>query len=380
MQESVYRSAFLIARNPDPRSRLPYVLHLPVVGEREVVLATAGRWPSGKDLFCYQLDGWPDGAEVIESVPVERCWRAGTAVHLVLRRRHRRRSLFVWTASRGRPLIFWRSQTSMRGARPGIRVPQARGLERALTVAVDVHERYPWRFARHAVQTERRQLPVGDYAVLAGDRCLASVERKTVADLAGAATGGGLALTLAELGGLPHGALVVEGRLSDLIKEGQRGDVRPGWLLNLVAALQVAQPQVAWMFAETRALAEDYAYRWLAASAHAEHVVRDEPAATVREEAAAYPGPELLDAVRRQEIAREGAAEGIVWTTAAFATRCGVSAATAGKDLKALVDRGELVAEGRGRHYRAPQPPGPAAARAPVEPGADAGTPPTARD
>jgi hypothetical protein len=349
------RAPFLVGRNPDRGSRLPYVLRLPVAGEHDVILATRGTWPGTKDLFCHQIEAWPDGSEVVETVPVERCWRTGAAVHLVLRRRRRRRSLFVWTASRGRTLIFWRSQTSMRGARPGIRVPQARGLERALAVAVDVHERYPWRFARYAVHTERRQLPVGDYAVLDGDRCVAAVERKTVADLARSATGGELALTLAELDRLPYGAIVVEGRLSDLVKEGQRGDVRPGWLLNLVAALQVAHQHVAWMFAETRSLAEDYAYRWLGASAQAEHVLRDEPAGAVREDPATYPGPEILDAVRRRQIAVEEAARGVVWTTAAFAARCGVTQVTAWKDLKGLVDQGLLVTDGgrRTRRYQA---------------------------
>jgi len=159
---------FVIARNPDAKSRLPYLLRIPVQGVGNLVLVTRATWPSGKDLFCYQLEAWPEGAELVETVPVERCWRAGSAVHLILRRRQARRSLFVWTESRGRTLIFWRSRTSMRGARPGIRVPQARGLERALDVAVDVHERYPWRFARYGVQTQRRELPVGDYAVLDG--------------------------------------------------------------------------------------------------------------------------------------------------------------------------------------------------------------------
>jgi hypothetical protein len=347
---------FVIARNPEPKSRLPYLLRLPVAGEHDVILATRGRWPSGKDLFCYELGAWPEEAEVLETVPVERCWRAGVAVHLVLRRRQARRSLFIWTQSRGRKLIFWRSRTSMRGARPGIRVPQARGLERTLAVAVDVQERYPWRFARYAVQAERRQLPVGDYGVLDGDRCVAAVERKTITDLARSATAGELALTLAELDRIPHGALVIEGRLSDLVKEGRRGDVRPGWLLNLVAALQVAHPRVAWMFAETRSLAEDYAYRWLAASAHAEHVPNDGPAQAVREEPARYPGPQILDAVRRRQIALEEAAQGVTWTTAAFAARCGVTQVTAWKDLKALVDQGILVAKGdrRTRTYGTP--------------------------
>src|SRR5206468_8271804 len=83
-------------------------------------------------------------------------------------------------------------------------------------------------------------------------------------DLASAATRGQLGLTVAELGQTRHGAIVVEGRLSDVIKEADR--VRPGWLMNIIAAFQVEHPRVAWMFAETRQLAEEWAYRWLAAA------------------------------------------------------------------------------------------------------------------
>jgi hypothetical protein len=41
---------------------------------------------------------------------------------------------------------------------------------------------------RCGVRAQRRELPVGDYAVLDGDRCVAAVERKTVAKLAPGAT------------------------------------------------------------------------------------------------------------------------------------------------------------------------------------------------
>ncbi|MBX6377635.1 MAG: hypothetical protein IRY95_03725, partial [Clostridia bacterium] len=111
---------------------MPYLLRLPAGGPGggPLVLATRGTWPGAGDLFCHQLEAWPEGAEVIEEVPVRSCYRRGRAVHLVLERRHARRSIFVWTERKGRPLVFWRSERSMRAARPGIRVPQARGLGR----------------------------------------------------------------------------------------------------------------------------------------------------------------------------------------------------------------------------------------------------------
>lgn len=109
------------------------------------------------------------------------------------------------------------------------------------------------------------------------------------------------------------------------------------------------------MFAETRSLAEDYAYRWLAACAHGEHVAHEAPVAAVHEAPSPYPGPQVLDALHRRQLALQEAVQGVVWTTAAFATRCGVRPVTAWKDLKALVDQGFLVADGgrRTRRYRA---------------------------
>src|SRR5207245_8335272 len=181
----------------------------------------------GKDVFCRRLEAWPDAADIIEEVPVEACWRVGQAVHLTLRRPRARRSLFVWTRDKaGREVIFWRSQTSLHAARPGIRVPQARGLEGPLEIAVDVAERYAWRFAGHEVTLRRRGLPVGDYAVLRDDTVIAAVERKSPADLATAAVAGRLNLALGDLAKAPHAALVIEGRIGDVIKAARAGGAK----------------------------------------------------------------------------------------------------------------------------------------------------------
>jgi len=370
---------FWMGRNPNPRSQLPVLLLLPVAGERPLCLATAGTWPGPRDLFCYELPEWPEGVEPDEELPVSACWRQGQAVHLVLKRRRQRRSIFVWTKSRGRTLIFWRSRRSMQGARPGIRVPQARGLERSVTITVDRRERYAWRFADYEVETERRELPVGDYGVFHDGRLVAAIERKSVEDLAGSLTSGELALVLAELSALPRAMLVVEGRLSDLVKTTDR--VRPGWLLNLVAALQVEFPRVTWCFAETGKLAQDLAYRWLAAALRRSvSAVREGtqleafPGSRVAEtlsswpgretpsspeEAALWPPPESpsraeapLDAAGRRAEALAAAREGKVWTTREYAEHFGVGPDAARADLKALVKAGELLAEGRTRSRR----------------------------
>lgn len=260
---------FVVARNPKSDTRLPYLLYLPVAGEGPLVLATSDTWPHGRDLFCLQLgvENWPTQLEVLDTAPVQSCWRAGKAVHLILKRRQRRRSMFIWTESRGRTLVFWRTQQTMQAARPGIRVPAARGLEkRTLSVAVDHRERHPWKFPRQHARTEQRELPVGDYGVFFGDTLVAVVERKSMTDLMNAVSSGTLRMQLAELSRLPRSILVVEGRLSALVKAEKEVGVSPGWLLNVIAALQAEYPAVQWLFAETRSIAQDVAYRWLSAA------------------------------------------------------------------------------------------------------------------
>lgn len=360
---------FVIARNPDPSSRLPYLLSLPLP-HGPLVLATGDTWPATRDLYCHARDAWPDGAEVLDEVPVTTCRRNGAAIHLILARRSRRRSLFVFTEKRGRELIFWRSERTVRAARPGLRLPQARGLERGLRIAIDTRERYPWRFAGKPVDTERRRLPVGDYGVFDGDRLVAAVERKRSDELASDAVAGGLDLAMAELAALPRGAVIVEGRLSDVARSASERGVTPGWLLNLLAALQATHPSVPILFAETAKLAGDLAYRWLAAClrqvrtpqgslfqpAHLPRGAGSHARLEQRSAAASTRGHQRRDAplpaAERQRVALREAQRGTVWTGPDYAERFAVSRATALADLRALRDAGELIAEGRTRSLR----------------------------
>jgi hypothetical protein len=348
---------FVVARNPRS-SRLPFIVRLPVVGGA-VFLASREPWPGPKDVFCLPLDAWPDDPELeeVERVKVVRCWRRGQAVHLVLERRQRRRSMFVWVESKGRTFVFWRTQKTMRTARPGLRVPGARGLDETLRIAVDVRERYPWRFKNESALVEQRELRVGDYAVLEGDAVVAVVERKSVTDLRSAAVGGQLAFVLAELEGAPHAAIVVEGRLSDLLKDSH---AKPGWVLDVVVALQVAHPRVNWLFAETRGLAERVAFRWLAAAGRAHRVgsgIGEAPGggraegperSTSGPQAPAQYPLRLRDRRARLEEAIKLAERSVTWTAASYAEHFGISKATAYGDLKSLVEAGSL-AKGDGR-------------------------------
>jgi ERCC4-type nuclease len=145
-----------------------------------------------------------------------------------------------------------------------VRVPTRRASGRAeLVIAVDSRERYPWRFSRQQARTQRRALTVGDYGVFYDDDLVGIVERKTLADLVSSLVEGSLTYLLAELSASMRAALVVEDRFSAVFK---LEHVQPGWALELLTAVQVRYPNVPIVFCETRALAEEWTYRWLAAA------------------------------------------------------------------------------------------------------------------
>jgi hypothetical protein len=254
---------FLVGRNPEPDSRLPYLLLLPIDGG--VVLKARERWPVTARVYCHRFDEpWPAAVEVVEDVPVSLCRRRGAAIDLVLDRSRLARSQFVFTQVKGREAIFWQTQKTVRGANPGGRIPRAPARAATLSITVDTRERYPYRFARQPVETVRASLPAGDYAVTAPDGAIvASVERKTLENLAATLSDGTLAFQMQRLAELPLAAVVVEARYSALFK---LEHVRGSWLADQLARLAVRVPEVRVVFTDSRPFAEDWTYRFLAAA------------------------------------------------------------------------------------------------------------------
>jgi len=258
---------FLIARNPDPDSSLRYLVRLPLEGG--IALKAREPWPVTARVYCHPLDAWPSAPEVVEEVAVRHCQRRGRAIDLVLDRARNNRSQFVFTEphagrARGRPMVFWQTARTAQRARPGQRVPTRRAATGELAILVDTRERYPYRFAAQPVERVREALPVGDYAARRDGALVAVVERKTFEDFVKAAVDGSLGLRMAELASVPRAAVVVEERYGALLKADR---VQPGWLAELVAQLQVRYPEVPIVFADSRKLAEDWTYRYLAAAA-----------------------------------------------------------------------------------------------------------------
>lgn len=260
---------FMVARNPDEESTLAYLIRLPLP-DGALVLKAAETWPRTSKVYCHRAEAWPDAPELVEAVPVRACRRRGVAIDLVLERPRESRAQFVFTNLRdGREAIFWQSPRTTAKARPGVRVPTRRAAgHRDLAIHVDTRERYPYRFARQQATVERRALPAGDYGVECGGEIVAVVERKTLADLAGRLVDGSLAYALAELATVERAALVVEDRYAALFK---LEHTSPGWVADLLAAVQVRYPTVPIVFCDTRPLAEEWTFRFLgAALSHAE--------------------------------------------------------------------------------------------------------------
>ena len=103
------------------------------------------------------------------------------------------------------------------------------------------------------------------YGLVLNGRLVASVERKSLVDLVASLNGGKLRYQVADLATLPRAAVVVEDRYSQVFK---LDHVRPAMVADGLAELQIRWPNVPVVFCETRQLAEEWTYRFLAA-AHA---------------------------------------------------------------------------------------------------------------
>ncbi len=73
---------FLIARNPEEGSRLPYLLRIPLRPDG-IVRKARDTWPRTSKVYCHRAAEWPADPEAIERVPTHTCTRRGAAIDLV---------------------------------------------------------------------------------------------------------------------------------------------------------------------------------------------------------------------------------------------------------------------------------------------------------
>jgi hypothetical protein len=256
---------FLIARNPDPESTLPFLLRLPVE-PNGLVLRARDTWPRTAKIYCHRAgDLWSDELEVVQEVEVKSCTRRGVAIDLVLARGKENRSQFIFTRLKGgREAIFWQTARTTQASQPAVRIPGRRASWLAdLQITVDTRERYPYRFSKQQTDINRAALPVGDFGVVHDGEVVALVERKSLQDLAKGLSDGGLAFQMADLATYPRAAVVVEDKYSSIFKH---KFVAGGTLADLLARVQVRYPSVPIVFCETRPLAEEWTFRFLGAA------------------------------------------------------------------------------------------------------------------
>jgi hypothetical protein len=253
---------FVIARNEEPGSTLPYLLRIPL-GDG-IILKAKDTWPRTGKVYCHRVEEWPVAAEIVERVAVRSCVRRGAAIDLVLDRGRENRSQIIITNARGRQMIFWQTARTARQARPAVALPGARASGVVdLEIAVDIRERYPFTFADRQATTRREPLRSGDYGLIVDGLLQATVERKSLADLVSSLTSGKLKFQLTELSAIPRAAVVVEERYSQVFK---LDHVRPSVVADGIAECQIRFPTVPIVFCETRKLAQEWTYRFLAAA------------------------------------------------------------------------------------------------------------------
>jgi len=264
---------FIVAKNPETDTSLPYLIHVPLEGG--LWFKARETWPRASRVYCHPVDGVePADLVILEQIAVLHCERRGPVVDVVIDRAQNRRAQFVFTQARGRPMVFWQTAKTAANARPGLRVPSrpARSLDR---IVVDTRERYGYAFRGRQLPVERATLRAGDYAGFVGDIPVAVVERKTMDDFCGSLVDGSLGFAIAELARLSNAAVVVEGTYSQLLR---RGFVNGAWLAEVVARLHVRYRMVPIVFAETRILGERWTFDFFAAAAAEREPDREMPA------------------------------------------------------------------------------------------------------
>jgi ERCC4-type nuclease len=280
---------FLVAVNPHTSSSLPFLLLVPY-GDG-IVLAAAGTWPRERSVFCQKrpIWCWPRSPEIVDRAATISCERRGASLELVLDRRIRNRSRLVYTTARGREMIFWQTARA-RGHYPErMEIPAcaAAGVT-GLEIIIDTREKDGYDFAYQPVRLVRSKLACGDYGLALDGKLLATVERKSLPDLAASLADHRLDYALAELAALPRSAVVIEDDYEQLFA---REHLREARLADRIAALQVRYPRVPIIFLSSRGVAQEWIYRFLAA---ARQWAVNEVAAAARLGDGDHVGPRLL--------------------------------------------------------------------------------------
>jgi hypothetical protein len=255
-------------------ARFPFRIRIEGAGKTLLAVRAQSAWPgAGNQIFCLRETQAPaagESLEPLERVPVAHLARLGRKLSVTLDRGTRKRCEFLKIEVKDaggagvREQIFFRTQAAAREHRSSGRIEVWPA--ESYDVVVDAAERYPWRFP--GATLTRRRLPVGDYALLDGERLSAVVERKTLENLLTDVTRlRSLHQQLTELSSYAHAALVVEARYDDFADPARVRAWQPTHLLRVLAELQVLHPRLPIVYAGSRRSANVWAQRFFAAVA-----------------------------------------------------------------------------------------------------------------
>ena len=173
----------------DKSKQFPYRLFLEETPGNFRVFDVQDRWPGGgKKIFCASL-GTVTKDKLPTDEPIECCvisslsWY-GKKLMITIDRPTRKRCWFIFLKKeyKNKPgefyeQVFWITRSSAIQRRAGAYIPHT-GKETQLEIWIDNRERYPYRFAKGTI--EKKQLSVGDYALIKEGSIIALAERKTL--------------------------------------------------------------------------------------------------------------------------------------------------------------------------------------------------------
>lgn len=311
-------------------------------------------WPGpGQQIFCLREDviDADEPLEPLESVQVLHYTQIGRKLTIVLDRAVRKRCEFLRIEKkyRGRDgsyeQIFFRTESGIHAHRSRSRL-ELRPSAVPLTIAVDSGERYAWNFPE--ASTNRRRLPVGDYALMERGRPVAIIERKS---FDGLLTDIGAVQALhhqfADLARSAHSIVVVEAQYGDFVNDKRLGGRWPAsYTSRAIAELVAMHPTLPIVFAGNRKLANAFAIQFFQSCAARE----ESPQLSLVSEA-----DSSYNAVPLEQQVRDAA---LGWQQEMFGTSDlagqfpGIKIARLHRVLAQLVAEGLLERRGRGRGLR----------------------------
>ena len=341
--------------------RFPFRVSIEQRGRLVVAFRVQARWPGpGQQVFCLrerELDA-AEPLEEMERVPVAALSRVGRKLAVTLDRSQRKRCEFLAVRKQRRDgsgsyeQVFFRTQSGIRAHRSRARV-ELGATHAPLVVVVDSAERYPWRFPGAVVR--RRPLAAGDYALFAGERVAAVVERKSFDNLlndVGAIQA--LHQQLADLASHDRAALVIEAQYGDFLDATRvRGRWPPAHLARVLGEIAALHPRLPVVFAGNRRLANVWTERFFhAVSAGAEAPPLELPLVVAARYEPGGRGPGIDALIREAVLGELPSPFRSAQVVARFAE---VGPARVRRVLAQLEREGRIARTGPGRHGRAVQ-------------------------